>query len=336
MAKLRELIRRIIFSSKGRFYPSYAMHCAVRVRTMHDAHLYGKRKTPPAQGRPTMIFMCDADSGVSGGLTDRLRGMVSCYRLCKARGWDFRIYHTNPFRLEDYLAPAAYDWRVDEKDLRYDEATPVFCMNYVGLRSDEFGLRYLSRKMKRHNLIHVYTNIVFSWDDFGARFGELFRPAPELARLIAENKERIGGEYIAAVFRFQQLLGDFYEGGPTRYPTLAPQEQERLIAECLSQLAAVKADHPGVERVLVTSDSVTFLERAAAAFDWVRTIPGVPVHLDYTAGRDTPTYMKSFVDFYMLGGSLGVTLIVGGGMHRSGFPHAAALLGGVKYDTREF
>lgn len=55
----------------------------------------------------------------SGGLADRLKGMVSVYKACAETGRPFRISHTIPFELEQYLQPNVYDWRINSSDICY-------------------------------------------------------------------------------------------------------------------------------------------------------------------------------------------------------------------------
>lgn len=146
------------------------------------------------------------------------------------------------------------------------------------------------------------------------------------------NTAALGDDAVAAVLRFRQLLGDFYEGGKVYSETLAPSAQEELIGECLGKLAQIRAGNPHVCKILVTSDSSTFLARAAAAFEWVYTIPGKVVHMDFTHDAQEDVYMKSFVDFNVLARCQKIYLINGPGMYRSGFPWAASLIGDAQYE----
>lgn len=276
--------------------------------------------------------MVDSLHGLSGGLTDRLRGMVSMWGLCKERGWDFKIWFRTPFTLERYLVPAEYNWTIDAAQLDFDHAEPIFAMDIRGGRSTEFGLRYITERIERHPLCHVYTNLALSWKDFPTLYRELFKPSPPLEALIERNTAVLGEDAVAAVLRFRQLLGDFYEGGDVYSETLSPPLQEKLIEECLEKLALVRTENPHARKILVTSDSSTFLARAAAAFEWVYTIPGKVVHMDFSRGEEEDVYMKSFVDFNVLARCRKIYLITGPGMYRSGFPWAASLIGGTEYE----
>lgn len=58
---------------------------------------------------PAYIAMVDG-TAIHGGMCDRFKGIITLYAYCKYRGLPFRIKYTHPFRLEDYLSPAVYDW----------------------------------------------------------------------------------------------------------------------------------------------------------------------------------------------------------------------------------
>ncbi len=327
---VKGILRKVIFRAMPGYWPAYVAYSKARTRRLASHYPRKPYANPPAGHR--VIFMVDSLHGHSGGLTDRLRGMASMRGLCKERGWDFRIWFRTPFPLERYLVPAEYDWTTDAAELDFDHAEPVFAMDIRGGRSTEFGLRYITEHVERHPLCHVYTNLALSWEDFPALYRELFKPSPALEALIEQNTAVLGDGAVAAVLRFRQLLGDFYEGGEAYSHTLTPSMQEKLIGECLEKLARVRAENPQVRKILVTSDSSTFLARAVAAFEWVYTIPGRVVHMAFTHGEEEDVYMKSFVDFNVLAHCRKIYPITGPGMYRSGFPWAASLIGGAEYE----
>jgi hypothetical protein len=122
-----------------------------------------------------------------GGLSDRLRGMVSVYKLCKSLNMEFKIYFTNPFNLNEYLLPNIYDWTILPDEICYNkkEARPCFIWDYNNnTNSQEFWARHFLRE--KYKQIHLYTNKIFSEDaeEYGVLFKKLFKPTGELASLI--------------------------------------------------------------------------------------------------------------------------------------------------------
>lgn len=133
-----------------------------------------------------------------------------------------------------------------------------------------------------------------------------------------------GRQYVAVCYRFMSLLGDFYEGNR---PVLEARERTQLMERATRALQRIRERHAGMP-VLVTSDSQTFLESIAPIPDIV-TIPGKVVHMDYTAGEQVATYLKSFTDLYLLSGGIKIYRMCGCGLYPSGFPNTAALMGGI-------
>lgn len=133
-----------------------------------------------------------------------------------------------------------------------------------------------------------------------------------------------GRQYVAVCYRFMSLLGDFYEGNR---PVLEARERTQLMERATRALQRIRERHAGMP-VLVTSDSQTFLESIAPLPDIV-TIPGKVVHMDYTAGEQVATYLKSFTDLYLLSGGIKIYRMCGCSLYPSGFPNTAALMGGI-------
>ena len=83
--------------------------------------------------------------------------------------------------------------------------------------------------------------------------------------------------------------------------------------------------------VLVTSDSQTFLSNASE-IPGVHTISGKVVHMGSAEGEDFNTYLKSFVDFYMLSGSRKVFALGTEEMYCTQFPMYAAMVNDVPFE----
>lgn len=286
--------------------------------------------TRTGQGaRPMLVFMVDKDF-YTGGMADRFKGAVSAYAWCRQRNIPFRIRYVHPFELADYLSPADYDWRLREGEF-------TTCLRDARLM---YGRGEYARRLVRLDLdkqLHFYGNYDnlefinqkggtdYTWSGL---FKELFRPGEELEACLKERREDIGAPYISAVYRFQNLLGDFQEYS---FKSLEDDnEREALIVKCLDSLKMLHQKHPD-ELVLVTSDSETFMARARE-LDFVRLIPGKVVHIGSRAGESRSVYMKSFIDFYMLSESKKVYGICAGQMYPSEFPMYAAKVNDVPFE----
>ena len=282
-----------------------------------------------------VVFMALNETTFSGGLSDRLRGIVSVYAECKRQQRPFRIVF-EPLHLEDYLAPNKYDWRIGEDEIDWDLAKSYPCVlltyhNDPHNRWQHFVQSTVLRSyFRKHCLqLHVFTNMIPSDDEYKTLFHELFRPADDLQRLLGYHLEKLGGKknYISCTFRFRQLLGDFKEGGDT----LPAEQQEAYIERCIETVKELHKQY-GDKNILVTADSSTFLsELKEKSLPYVYVMPGKVVHLGFTADASKAVYMKSFLDMYMISFADTVYLVRDKLMYHSGFPYRAALLGGANY-----
>ena len=300
--------------------------------------LKSKERGKPQTDEPVYVAMVDGQ-GYHGGLCDRFKGIVSLYAYCKYRKLPFRIRYTYPFRLEDYLLPADYDWTLKEHE--YTD-NPMYC-KVLYMKGEHLATRLLRVKTKRQ--VHYYCNrdclnIIneryatgqrpFEW---GELFRELFKPGPVLQERIEGMKKELGGRYYAAVFRFQNLLGDFQE---YRFKPIEDKgEAEKLIVKCLDAIRSLQAAHAG-QPLLVTSDSVTFLQRASQ-IDGVHIIPGSLTHIDRVKdkvrGDMYETYLKSFIDFFVLSEAEKIYRIGTSYMYPSQFPVYAAKVHNIPFES---
>lgn len=266
-----------------------------------------------------------------GGLCDRLRTYTAAYRYCMAHGLQFAIYHRFPFRLEDYLEPVSYDWRMPEDELSFNSGeTDVLYTDTTGEYSER-ELRFrdkVYRKFLRgnhHPQHHFYSSFADFGEEFGPTFRDLFRPVEHLRNLIDRESAAIAGPYVAVATRFLDLLGDFRE--PKNYKKLSKPERDRLIDRCVACIAKIHHEWPG-RKILVTSDSSTFLA-AASALPYVYVIDGLIAHVDTADSQD---HTKTFLDFFMLGKAEKVYQLQIGPMYSGFFSRSAALAGGAPYE----
>ena len=290
-----------------------------------------------SDGQKQIIYMVLKETTFSGGLSDRLRAITAIYKQCKQRNLPFRIVF-EPLHLEDYLEHNLYDWRIKPQEVCYDtsKSYPCTLLTYHASTRDryqQFVQNTILREYlkKKYLQIHIYSNMICKDEDYGALFKELFKPSLELQEQIDYHLAQIGGDgtYISVTFRFRQLLGDFKEGGET----LPSSEREEYIHRCLHCIERLHGVHPS-EKILVTADSSTFLQRVGDDMEmrkYVYLIPGEVVHIGFTFDAQKKTYMKSFVDYYMLSYAKCIYLVRDKKMYHSGFPYRAALLNKREY-----
>ena len=284
-----------------------------------------------------IIYMVQPETTFSGGLSDRLRGITSIYGECKRKNLPFKIVF-EPLHLQDYLVPNQYDWQIEAKNICWDlkKVYPCTLLTYnnnlensAQINAQKKILQYYLNKSYKQ--IHIYSNMAIADNDFSVLFNELFRPSERLQNQIDYHLNKLGGEkkYISLTFRFRQLLGDFKEGGYI----LPESEREAYILKCIKGVVELHLRYP-TERILVTSDSKMFLDRLCH-LEYVYVILGKVVHMGFTFDASQDTYIKSFIDYFMLSNAKKVFQMTDKLLFRSGFPKRAAMLTNAPYEEIE-
>lgn len=264
-----------------------------------------------------------------GGLSDRLKGAVSLYAYCKATTHNYGLNFSSPFNLADYLLPNRYDWRIASNEISHsywNTRVLIMTSEYDGARLMNLSTSKQVHYYNNLDIIDVINERFGTSYTYGGLFNELFSPVPQLLEHINHHKSLIGNDYIAAVFRFQHLLGDFQEYD---FPELAQNKRVDLMARCKQAVVRLMSEFPD-KICLVTSDSVTFL-KYVAGMKGVYTLPGDVVHMDVTKDASYSVYMKSFLDLYMIAGAQQVFCVGTKDMYPSEFPLYAAKINNVPF-----
>ena len=298
---------------------------------------YYSEDAPRAKNeRKMVVYMIDGRTK-HGGLADRLRGIISTYDVCKQLGYDFRIYFVHPFRLDDYLVPATFDWRVSEEELCYNpqDSSVVYCGSNGTHVELPFQRLYLKQRMQAATKqAHVYTNahLLQKGSHFSELFHELFCPSTALQEALDSHSELYKGGFVSMTLRFQQLLGDFKEDN---YMVLSSEEQTVLIEKCIGKINELHEQMPH-KKVLVTADSSRFLEEASRRLSYIYVVHGKVAHMDWSENIPFEVNLKSFVDLIMISRAERAYLLQTGMMYNSGFPRRAAQVGNVPFKHIRF
>lgn len=273
-------------------------------------------------------IICTFDGSMHhGGLGDRLRGITSVYEYCKRNNRIFKINFYDPFKLETYLLPNKYDWRIN-KDLisrNPNESKPVIFDCDLNFFEHYIHRKTMDIMFKKNKQIHVYTN-TFCYDkSYSQNFHELFKPSPILQSAINEQLQIINGEYITISFRFCQLLGDFKQDV---FRPLPEKEQSLLIERSIQTIHRLKKKHPECPKIIVTSDSLKFIN-AIQNISYVYIIPGVITHSNYKTNDES--HLKTFLDFFIIANAKKVYMARTKIMYKSGFAYRAAKINNIPF-----
>lgn len=269
---------------------------------------------------------------IHGGLTDRLRGLLTTYREAKKRGIPFYILWNSPFELSAYLEPAEVDWRIDESEISYarEEAFPLIIQD-LSFFNNRHRLDMALHKPRLQT--HVYSNADNAIGGYAALFHELFKPSAALQKHVDYHLGKLGSNYHAYTFRFLELLGDFTDFQKDKLSGKALEDfEKKVIGEFKSQIDRLDDD----VKILVTSDSRKFLDLAADIDPRIYIVPGEVKNIDLLKGEYPDAWMKTFIDQQLLMHASHVTLMITGKMYNSGFPRFAAEVGGAQYSIHRF
>lgn len=277
------------------------------------------------------VFMADGRIP-HGGMFDRLKGIISVYALAKSYGIPFKIHFTHPFQLDKYLEPNTYDWRISDDKMiyHYPDSRPIIAYGEI---------QKPWRLMKRwHGQVHFYygynsleaINHKFGTHyEWGSLYRELFKPTFYLQQYLDHYLGEIGRDFFVIHTRFMNLLGDKME--TPNNPVLPELEKRMLINKVLKKMKEIVNLHQG-HRLMLASDSMTFIVEAMKAFPEAYVVPGKIKHIGTADETDDTENIKMFTDYYLIAQAQKVYNIVAKGMWPSAFPEYAAKIGDVPFE----
>lgn len=276
--------------------------------------------------KTTVVCMFDGKI-LQGGLADRLRGILSVYKVCKDLDIKFKLYFVHPFDITLYLLPNKVNWTISKEEIKNKIGKKsILYLDSVDGSNYEKKKQYnwLCRKIKKQSgQLRVYTNAEFSYnEDFMLLFNELFIINTNLSNSLNNNKLLLGSNYISISCRFMNLLGDFNETYSQK--TLTELQRKEMINANINKIKEIHAQSPS-KIILVNSDSITFLNHAKV-LNFTYIIPGNITHIDNDSRQDYATYEKTFLDFFMIANASEILLFKHNEMYNSGYPYAASLI----------
>lgn len=316
--KLRQYLVRLI----DRFYREPKL-----IKRYYQAPL------PALDLRDRYIFMVDGRVH-HGGMFDRLKGALSVYAVAKAQNKDFCIHWKYPFRLEKYLEPNVHNWTIEDKDIcyHYPDSRPLFlygeCYDARRLMVDRKGESHFYYGYNSLMEINKQFHTQYDW---GTLYCELFRPTAYLQKYLDQYKHEIGCDYIAIHTRFMNLLGDNTETSAN--PELEDDEQKVVL---MSKAVDAIKRIPSTFRILIASDSMTFIDYVRKEIPHIYIVPGTVKHIDTAGETDDTENIKMFTDYYLIAGAKKVYSLWHQGMWKSAFPEYAAKIGNVPFERIKF
>lgn len=281
--------------------------------------------------KPGVVVMLDGAIH-HGGLTDRIRGILTVYRECRRLNIPFYIYWDNPFNLTDYLIPAAFDWRISKEEISRSRKNSRAVV--IDDMTDRESLRRLRVVLKRRPAqLHLYTNADSARGNYHDLFNELFRPSPILEKAVKKHKDILGPDYVSFTGRFLTLLGDFDDWFEL---VLSEDEREKLIKKVKDEIRNLIALQPENYRFFITTDSIRFLSSVKDMDSRIHVVDGDIRHIDLNRDENEDVWLKTFVDQMLLMGSKRLYRMRTSHMYASGFARFAAEVGKCEFIDHVF
>ena len=290
---------------------------------------YHEKQSDISLANDAYVFMVDGRIP-HGGMFDRLKGLITVYAIAKSQNISFYIHFTYPFRLEKYLYPNSYDWRIRDEDMiyHYPESRPVIAYGEIN-----HPQRLLKKRKGQVHFYYGYNSLTVvnahfhTHYDWGELYRELFRPTPYLQQYIDHYLQEVGTDYFVVHTRFMNLLGDKVETAIN--PELSDNGKAELIHRILQEIRhLMKSDDLQQSRLMLASDSMTFIHYALKEIPEAYVVPGKVKHIDTAGETDDSENVKLFTDYYLIAHAKSVYNIVTEGMWPSAFPEYAAKIGG--------
>ena len=266
-----------------------------------------------------------------GGFADRLKGILSFYNIAKLSEMEFKIYYTEPFKLNDFFEPNTVNWSASRNDLKWNFWSTKFI--YL-MDTFSFDWENEIKKSSKDKFI-VYCNVDYLQALFPGKtiqevnfirsenFKNLFKQSFYLQTKLEEIN--LPESFIAIHTRFTSIFGDFKD--TTSYVVSEIRKQQ--ILKMLHDEIDIIAKKNSNKRILVFSDSIIFLDYIKLNTNY-NILDGKPKHIDIKSNSDAESNVKNFIDFLAISKSDEIYLLQTKEMYNSGFSRYAAIIGNKK------
>jgi len=294
----------------------------------------------------TIIYMADENAPL-GGLCDRFNTIIWLYLHSVKCKYDFKICHSVPFSLSDYLVPNEFNWEINKEDIARDK-TKAFAVISSNFRCPTHKIEGIQSKfVKPEYLFETIDSLVNEYEQvlcycncccmglnqyYGETLSILFKPSQKLQATINLNLGKINGDFAATHFRFQALFGDFLEPGSR---LLNLDQKITLIMRCASILRQISQmpQNKGL-KILVCSDSSTFLKIIGNLLGFVFIVDDykdIVKHTSHDNCFDEKDGLKVFTDLFLMSRAKRIYKVIESDMYGGNFAITAALLTKVEY-----
>jgi hypothetical protein len=305
----------------------------------HERQLLKNYKSKAGESLLTGIVSMQDNYFSSGGLVDRIKGIVSGYCIARELGLDFHIFFSDEQDpLVSIISKESVHLIFERNQLDFSKkvSTPVVLYNY---KPD--GLSGVKQKMKKKRQLHLYSNVdllyLFHNDEkvrkkiWSDMFKRVFNPDIHgfMTAIGTVNSGSIGIH-----LRFIGLLGDFKD---LRQQVLSEDLKMRMLDWCREKIYKIASQHD--DPIIVVSDSAFFLKSIMLDSKANGLLPKLvldPVSIGHTALENAAgVFEKAVIDFNSLSSCKKVYQLRYGKMHNSDFSRYASMVNSNEFELVE-
>tara|TARA_B110000116_G_C16787147_1_gene561567 strand:+ start:1557 stop:2516 length:960 start_codon:yes stop_codon:yes gene_type:complete len=285
-----------------------------------------------------LIFYC-SDYSSSGGLTDRLKGIISAYQISIITNREFKIIYNQPFKLKKILDENHVKWHMsspkeESKILRNSKH-----YNLMGRKNNHNFMKLINKIiMDKNDFIAIrinfdyseiinnkFGNLNFEWSYY---FNKLFKYSKYTNKVLSDYLESNPSEFSVGLHcRFINLMGDNIEKGKE----LSEENRLLLLEKIIKTIQTISLE--SINKILLCSDSNKFLNEILQKDSVKRKIiiaKGKPKHSEKNIVSNLEL-QKIILDFFLLSYCNSVYSITYDGLYPSEFPKYAAKLNSRKF-----
>jgi hypothetical protein len=285
-----------------------------------------------------LIFYC-SDYSSSGGLTDRLKGIISAYQISIITNREFKVIYNHPFNLKKILDENHVKWHMSSSKEERQVLRNSKHYNLMGRKNNHNFMKLIKKIiMDKNDFIAIRVNFDYSeilnnnfktinlnWTDC---FNKLFKYSQFTNIMLADWVKSNGNNDLIGVHcRFINLMGDNIEKGKE----LCDKNKQLLLKKIIKTIHAILPD--SAHKILLCSDSNRFLNQISQNKTIMRKIiiaKGEPKHSEKNQVSELEL-QKIIVDFFLLSYCDPVYSITYDGLYPSAFPKYAAKLNSSKF-----
>lgn len=281
------------------------------------------------------LIICFDGFSQHGGLVDRLKGIISFYETANLTGFEFKIYHVFPYKLEAFLEPNQYNWIATKEDMKWHPIRTKFFYSMLDFKLNpiDFFSKTTNDKIFVYNNIDYFDKIFPELDPverkqkWSSTFHLLFKKSNYLIAKLEE--QNLPKNRIAIHSRFTSILGDFVD---TDSKILPLKEQTKLFQDLETNIKKI-AKNVQIDAIYVFSDSIIYLNymKENTTFN---ILVGEPIHPDNENGYSftLSDHAKSFIDFFAIAESKEIFLVRKSFMYPSAYPKFASYLNDINFN----